>query len=72
MRANYSTEQKDFLGHMFIIKLEEKSHKMNFNALPVKYSSQKTDRGRTMCHLPIPGAVGVKVILESIETVRGL
>ena len=31
---------------MFIIKLEEKSQKKSFKALPVKNSSQKTDRGK--------------------------
>ena len=34
--ADYSTNQKNFTGHMFNIKLEEKSYKMSFQALPVK------------------------------------
>ena len=29
-------DQKNFNGHMFHIKLEEKSYKMNLKALPVK------------------------------------
>ena len=36
MWENYSTGQKKFTGHMFNIKLEEKSHKKSFKALPVK------------------------------------
>ena len=34
--ANYSTDQKQFTGHMFNIKLEENPYKMNFKAIPVK------------------------------------
>ena len=36
MWADYSTDQKNFTGHMFNIKLEEKPYKMSFKALPVK------------------------------------
>ena len=36
MWANYSTDQKNFTGHMFNIKLEEKPDKMSFKALPAK------------------------------------
>ena len=43
MWANYLTDQKNFTGHMFNIKLEEESYKMSFKALPVKISGQKTD-----------------------------
>ena len=44
MWANYSTDQKNFTGHMFNIKLEEKSYKMSFKALPVKIVSPRADR----------------------------
>ena len=44
---NYSTDQKNFTGRMFNIKLEEKSHKMSFKAPPVN------------CPPPPPGAVRV-------------
>ena len=39
--ANYSTDQKNFTGHMFSIKLEETSFKMDFKALPVKIQRSK-------------------------------
>ena len=41
----YSTDQKSFTGHMFIIKLEEKSYKMSFKALPVKIQRSKNRHG---------------------------
>ena len=41
MWANYSTDQKNFTSHMFNIKLEEKSCKMSFKALPVKIQQSK-------------------------------
>ena len=44
--ADYSTNQKNFTGHMFNIKLEEKSYKM------LQYSGQKTDRGAQCALLP--------------------
>ena len=43
--ADYSTNQKNFTGHMFNIKLEEKSYKMSFKALPVNIQRSKTARG---------------------------
>ena len=36
--GKFLTDQKKFTGHMFNIKLEEKSYKMSFKALPVKIS----------------------------------
>ena len=39
--ANFSTDQKSFTGHMFNIKLEEKSYKISFKALPVKIQPSK-------------------------------
>ena len=33
MWANYSTDQKNFTGHIFNIKLEEKSHKMSLKKI---------------------------------------
>ena len=61
MWANYSPDQKNFTGHMFNIKLEEKSHKMSFTALPVKIQQSKNRQSQngTMCPPP-PGAVRVK------------
>ena len=41
MRPNYSTDQENFTGHMFNIKLEEKPYKMSFKALPVKIQQLK-------------------------------
>ena len=43
--TNYSTDQKNFTGHMFNIKLEQKSYKMEFEDLPVKIQRSKTDMG---------------------------
>ena len=45
MRANYLTNQKNFTGQMFNIKLKEKSYKMSFKVLPVKI--QKIQRPKT-------------------------
>ena len=33
---NYLTDQKNFTGHMFNTKLDEKSYKMSFQVLAVK------------------------------------
>ena len=46
---------------MFNIKLEEKSYKMNFKALPVKIQRSKNQQGGggAMCH-PLPGQIGLK------------
>ena len=41
MWANYSTDQNKFTGHMFNIKLEEKSQKMSVKVLPVKIQKSK-------------------------------
>ena len=46
MLANYSTDQKNFSGHMFNIKLEEKSYKLSFKALPVKIQRSKNRQRR--------------------------
>ena len=35
------TDQKNCIDHMFNIKLEEKSYKMSFKALPVKIQQSK-------------------------------
>ena len=43
--ADYSTNQKNFTGHMFNIKLEEKSYKMSFKALPFKIQWSKNRQG---------------------------
>ena len=61
--ANCWTDQKNFTGHMFNIKLEEKSHKMSFIALPVKIQQSKTNReGGTMpSATPSPEVVRVKL-----------
>ena len=45
MWANYSTDQKNFTGHMFNINLEEQSHKMSFKALPVQNAAVKKPTG---------------------------
>ena len=42
---NYSTEQKTFTGHVFNIKLEEKSYKMSFKALLVKIQRSRNGLG---------------------------
>ena len=46
--GNYSIHQKKFTGHMFNIKLEEKSYKMDFKVLPVKMQQSKNRQGETM------------------------
>ena len=50
--GSYSTDQKKFTGHMFNIKLEEKSYKMSFKALPVKIKIQRSNTAH--CALPSP------------------
>ena len=45
MWANYSTDQKNCTDHIFNIKLEEKSFKMSFKALPVKILRLKNRQG---------------------------
>ena len=45
MWADNSTDQKIFTGHMFNIKLEEKSYKMSCKALPVKMQQSKNLQG---------------------------
>ena len=43
--GNYSTDQKKFTGHMFNIKLEEKSQiKWALKLCRLKYSCEKTNR----------------------------
>ena len=59
MWADYSTDQKKFTGHMFIIKLEEKLYKMSFKALPVKKQRSKNRQGAQR-PLP-PGPIYVAV-----------
>ena len=41
MWADYLTDQKNFTGHIFNIKLEKKSYKMSFKAPPVKIQQSK-------------------------------
>ena len=61
MWAYYSTDQKNFTSHILNIKLEEKSHKMSLNALPVKIQWSMNQQEGTMCPpLPLPGAGRVK------------
>ena len=40
--------KKNFTGHMFNIKLDEKSYKMSFKALPVKIRSKNRQRGHNL------------------------
>ena len=51
-QANFLTDENNFAGHMFNKKLEEKSYKMSFKALPVKIQQSKNRQGggSTMCH----------------------
>ena len=44
--ANYSIDQNNFAGHLFSIKLEEKSYKMSFKILPVKIQQSKNLQGQ--------------------------
>ena len=46
MWVNYSTDEKNFTGHMFNIKLEKKPYKMSFKALPVKIQWSKNQQRR--------------------------
>ena len=62
--ANYSTDQKHFTGHMSNIKLVEKSHKMSFNALPVKIQQSKNRDRREYNVPPIPGQLGLDTKLK--------
>ena len=55
-----STDQKNCTDHMFNIKLEEKSYKMGFKALPVKIQRLKNrQRWHNVSPLPL-GADRVK------------
>ena len=51
MWANYSIDQKKFTGYVFNIKLEEKSYKMSFKALPVKIKQSKNQQGGKLIQL---------------------
>ena len=46
---HYSTDQKNVTGHLFNIKLEEKSYKMSFKTLLVKIQRSKNP--------PLPGQI---------------
>ena len=46
---------KTFTGHMFNIKLEEKSYKMNFKALAVKIQRSKNPQWAKCAPLPFWG-----------------
>ena len=56
---NYLTDQKNDTGHMFNIKLEKKSYKMSFKALPVKIQRSK-NKGHNVGGT-IPGADRFKI-----------
>ena len=59
--TNYWTDQTNFTGHMFNTKLEEKSNKITFKALPVKIQQSKNRQGRrNVPPPPSPGGVRVK------------
>ena len=47
---------------MFNIKLEEKSHKMSFKALPVKIQRSKNRQGKHSVPPPLPSPDRVKVL----------
>ena len=49
MWANYSTDHKNFTGHMFNIKLEEYPDKVSFKALPIKIQGSKKQLGEAHC-----------------------
>ena len=63
--ANYSTDQKNFTGHMFTIKLEEKSYKISFKALPFKIHWSK-NRQRAHCAPSLSGPDRVKKTVLNI------
>ena len=56
MSGNHLTDQKNFTGHMLIIKLEERSYKMSFKALPVKIKLPKNRQGGGGHNVPLLGA----------------
>ena len=49
---------------MFNIKLEEKSHKMSFKALPIKIQQSKNQQGGTM--FPPPPPLSAEVVRVKI------
>ena len=57
----YLNDQKKFTGHMFNIKLEERSYKMSFKALAVKIQGSKNRHGGAQCAPSSPGADRVKL-----------
>ena len=63
--ANYSTDQKNFTGPMFTIKLEEKSYKISFKALPFKIHWSK-NRQRAHCAPSLSGPDRVKKTVLNI------
>ena len=70
--VNYSIDQNIFIGHMFNIKLEEKSYKMSFKALLVKVQRSKNrGRGDTMCPFSLPlGQIGLSNTLCKTKIVQ--
>ena len=66
MWANYSTDQKNLTGDKLNIKLEEKSYKLSFKAVPVKIRWPKNRQGGGGHNVPpthTPGVVGLNLHL---------
>ena len=73
--ANYSTGQKKFTCHMFNIKLEEKSYKTSFKALPVKIQRSKNRQiGLTCLVWQIWGQIGLtcSIVCKEISYISGV
>ena len=67
--ANYSTDQKNSTGHVFKIKLEEKSYKISFKALPVKIHWSKNWQGDHKVPLSLlTGPDMVKEIEKAVDS----
>ena len=58
--GHYLIDQKKIFWSYVQYKLEEKSYKMSFKALPVEIQWSKNRQGGTQCSLPSPGAERVK------------
>ena len=71
MWINYSTDQKNFTGHIFNIKLEENSHKMSFKALLVKIQQSKNQQGEAQCAPLPPGQLGLIEYSDDYSKISG-
>ena len=65
----FDWSKKKFTDHMFNIKLEEKSYKMSFKALPLKIQRSKNRQGGGGTLSPPPGGqIGLRLTAAATDT----